>query len=185
MAGIRSGASRKCAPVYADSPTNRRSAGRVVGWPGCQPIAGNFRVRADSFAQWQAFRRRHGAKAGRAHDGRASLVWEHICPSFPRRVAPATRFPCLTPRLKSSANQDGWKARKTFDNRRRPPRARGSERHAERDIHKPKMACRCERVKGASMSVRHRARARIVRKGKPPLAGAFVVIERGAAQSAN
>jgi hypothetical protein len=35
------------------------------------------------------------------------------------------------------------------------------------------------------MSVRHRARADIIRKGKPPLAGAFVVIERGAAQSAN
>ena len=70
VAGIRSGASRKCAPVYADFPTNRRSVGRVVGWPGCQPIAGNFRVRADCFAQWQAFRRRHGAKAGRAHDGR-------------------------------------------------------------------------------------------------------------------
>ena len=28
VAGIRSGASRKCAPVYADSPTNRRSVGR-------------------------------------------------------------------------------------------------------------------------------------------------------------
>ena len=70
VAGIRSGASRKCAPVYADSPTSRRRVGRVVGWPGCQAIAGNFRVRADCFAQWQACRRRHGAKAGRAHDGR-------------------------------------------------------------------------------------------------------------------
>ena len=70
VAGVRSGASRKCAPVSADSPTNRRSVRRVAGWPGCQPIAGDFRVRADCFAQWQAFRRRHGAKAGRAHDGR-------------------------------------------------------------------------------------------------------------------
>ena len=29
---------------------------------------------------------------------------------------------------------DGWKARKPFDNLRRPPRARGSERHAEGDV---------------------------------------------------
>jgi hypothetical protein len=69
-------------------------------------------------------------------------------PEVQRRFAAArseaTRLcPRLTPRLKSSANLNGWKARKTFDDLRRPTRARGSERHAEWDVRKPEMACRC------------------------------------------
>ena len=54
---------------------------------------------------------------------------------------------------------DGWKARKPFDNLRRPPRARGSERHAESDVRKPKMACRCWRSGGVSRRRQHERQA--------------------------
>ena len=57
----------------------------------------------------------------------------------------------LTPRLKSFANLNGWNARRPFNYLRRSTRARGSERHAERDLRLSMVACRCppaDRVSG-------------------------------------
>jgi len=136
------------------SRARSRMAGVSAHCRKFQSEGGLFRAGASRTCQCKISPASNGAKAGRAHDGRASLVWDR--PPSRARVtnqsifSPSSRASdevcCLTPRLKSSANQDGWKARKTFDHRRRPPRARGSERHAESDIRKPKMACRCERV---------------------------------------
>ena len=49
-------------------------------------------------------------------------------------VASQTNLPRLTPRLKPSANLNVWKARKTFNDLRRPTRARGSERAAVKNL---------------------------------------------------
>jgi|GEM_PF-7110848 len=82
----------------------------------------------------------------------------------PPRGAPATsqqstNFSPPGRALKSSANLNGWIARKPFANLRRTTRARGSERHAEWDIRKPVKACRCWRSGGVSRRRQHERQA--------------------------
>ena len=100
---------------------------RVAEWSG-RKAGESGRARAKPCRGWR------GARIGSVRPG---FVPNTNFLPFAGRGAPvalssrvATRFRCLTPRLKPSANLNGWNARKTFDNLRRSPRARCSERAA-------------------------------------------------------
>ena len=99
----------------------------------------------------------------------------------------------LTPRLKTFANLNGWIARNRLNYLRRSMRARGNERHAEDDIHKSMVACRCPASACVSRLAGHECQASAhaphdIRKWTPcgvPPGAAVLLLSRQVECSAN